>query len=104
MNNQTVEVMAKARRELVRWGLLQSLHVAAPEGCTVPLLRTVVEGVYSDATEHEVEKELDYLRERGLVHVTKHDVLPTFAKLTRDGTDVVEYTVSCEPGIARPRK
>jgi hypothetical protein len=104
MSNQTVEMMAKARRELVRWGLLQSLHVAAPEGCTVPLLRTVIVGVYSDATEHEVEKELDYLKERGLIHLSKPEMQPAYAKLTRDGTDVVEYTVSCEAGIARPRK
>jgi len=27
-----------------------------------------------------------------------------FGKLTREGVDVVEYTVLCDPGIARPRK
>ena len=27
-----------------------------------------------------------------------------FADLTRHGVDVAEYTVDCEPGIARPAK
>ena len=27
-----------------------------------------------------------------------------FAELNRHGTDVAEYTVECDPGIARPQK
>jgi hypothetical protein len=26
------------------------------------------------------------------------------AELTRYGVDIVEYTIACEPGIARPKK
>ena len=45
------------------------------------------------------------MAERGLVTITGRDLQPQwFCKLDRYGIDVVEYTVACEPGIARPAK
>ena len=47
----------------------------------------------------------DYLAERDLITITGRDMQPQwFCKLDRYGMDVVEYTVPCEPGIARPNK
>ncbi|MNW20815.1 hypothetical protein D3C71_2213900 [compost metagenome] len=59
---------------------------------------------YPNATELELRRELDYLADRELVKLTKEPSGRWFATLTRYGTDVVEYTVDCEPGIARPSK
>jgi len=38
------------------------------------------------------------------VILKRHEGAPWTAELTRHGVDVVEYTVECEPGIARPKK
>ena len=45
---------------------------------------------------------LDFKRE--LVTLDKQPSGRWFAVLTRHGVDVAEYTVDCEPGIARPAK
>lgn len=58
-----------------------------------------------DLTPLELRRNLDYLAERNLVTITGRDSQPQwFCKLDRYGIDVVEYTVACEPGIARPAK
>ena len=46
----------------------------------------------------------DYLHDRELVRVDKQPSGRWFAELSRFGVDVAEYTVPCEPGIARPAK
>ena len=47
---------------------------------------------------------MEYLQGRQLLDIEGEDSDVWFAKLTRAGIDVVEYTVPVEPGIARPRK
>ena len=59
---------------------------------------------YPDATPLELRRELDYLSDRDLVKLEKRPDGKWFADLTRYGTDVAEYTIDCEPGIARPVK
>ena len=51
----------------------------------------------------EVENEY-YEQCRELVALKNIDSPCWHADLTRIGVDLVEYTVSCEPGIARPQK
>ncbi len=64
----------------------------------------MIHSSYPDASPLEVRRELDYLRDRDLVAL-KHDPSGRwFGDLTRFGTDVAEYTIDCEPGIARPQK
>lgn len=94
----------KQRREFGRWVLLLALNNASPIGAWEEVLLSTMQGMYPDTTKHEVRRELDYLAERALVHVRKEPSGRWFAKLTRAGTDVVEYTVECDPGIARPEK
>ena len=94
----------KQRREFGRWVLLLGLNNSEPYGAWEEVLVSIVQGMYADATRNEVRRALDYLSERGLVHVKKNPDGRWFGKLTRLGVDVVEYTVSCEPGIARPEK
>ena len=95
----------KERRELARWQILQTLHVAGRAGASETLIFNVLHGASLHLTHDEVRRQLDYLEERELVTVVGRDSAPIWvAHLTRDGTDVVEHTVACDPGIARPKK
>jgi hypothetical protein len=95
---------AKIRREGMRWNLLLSLNNARPIGAYEELLLSIVQAIYLDATAMEVRRELDYLADRRLVDLTKEPGGRWLAELTRYGVDIVEYTVECQPGIARPAK
>lgn len=96
--------MQKLRREQVRWVLLLALNNARPIGAVETILLGVVHGVYPDATALEVRRELDYLASRRLVAIDKSPAGPWRVSLTRLGVDIAEYTIDCEPGIARPEK
>ncbi|WP_217994845.1 hypothetical protein [Methylogaea oryzae] len=95
---------AKIRRESMRWYILLTLQNAQPIGAFEELILTTLQGIYTDATQHEVRVQLDYLHSRDLVDIERKPDGRWFAKLDRYGVDVVEYTVDCEPGIARPPK
>lgn len=94
----------RQRREFTRWVLMLALNNARPIGAWEEVLVSTMQGVYVDATRQEVRLELDYLEERGLVKIKRRPDGRWFAELSRDGVDVVEYTVDVEPGIARPAK
>lgn len=96
--------MAKARREGIRWLILLTLNNARPIGAYEGMVLTVAQSEYPDASAHELRRELDYLSDRRLVELKKEPGGKWFADLTRLGTDIAEYTVDCEPGIARPAK
>jgi hypothetical protein len=95
---------AKVRREALRWLILLTLNNARPIGAFEGPILSVAQSEYPDATPLELRRELDYLHDRELVRVDKQPSGRWFAELTRSGTDVTEYTVSCEPGISRPAK
>lgn len=92
----------KARREFMRWIILLALNNARPNGCYEELVLLATQGYYQDATAMELRRELDYLFDRKLVDLKKEPSGRWFCDLTRYGVDVVEYTVDCDPGIARP--
>jgi hypothetical protein len=94
----------KVRRESMRWLILLTLNNARPIGAYEELVLATLQAMYQDATPMELRRELDYLADRGLVELRKEPSGRWFADLTRDGTDVAEYTVECDPGIARPPK
>jgi hypothetical protein len=94
----------RLRREALRWLILLTLNNARPIGAFEGLILSVAQSEYPDATAMELRRELDYLGERELVKVDKQPTGRWFAMLTRHGVDLAEYTVSCEPGIARPAK
>ena len=96
--------LEKARREEIRWRLLKALDAGRPHSVTEALLLAVLDDVHLTVTELELRRELDYLRDRGLVTIKGEADNDWQADLTRDGIDVVEYTVEVEPGIARPPK
>lgn len=95
---------AKVRREALRWLILLTLNNARPMGAHEGPVLSVAQAIYPDATPLELRREMDYLHDRELVKVTKSPSGPWHADLTRHGVDVAEYTVDCEPGIARPAK
>ena len=82
---------AKVRRESMRWNILLTLNNARPIGAY-------------EATALELRRELDYLADRSLVDLKKEPSGRWFADVTRYGVDIAEYTVDCQPGIARPVK
>ena len=95
---------SKVRRESLRWLILLTLNNARPMGAQEGPILSVAQSVYPDATQLELRRELDYLHGRELVQVVKSPSGPWHAQLSRHGVDVAEYTVDCEPGIARPAK
>lgn len=94
----------KIRRETMRWVVLLTLSNATPIGAYEELVLSTVQAMYLDATALEVRRVLDYLADRALIKLVKEPGGRWFADLTRDGTDVAEYTVDCDAGIARPVK
>lgn len=94
----------KARREHLRWLVMLTLNHARPIGAFEGPILSVAQSEYPDCTQHELRRELDYLHDRKLVEVTRKPDGRWFAELSRYGVDVAEYTVDCEPGIARPVK
>ena len=47
---------------------------------------------------------INTLSDRRLIDLTKQPAGMWFADLTRLGVDLAEYTIDCQPGIARPDK
>lgn len=94
----------KVRRETMRWLVILTLHNASPMGAYEELVLATVQGMFPDATALEVRRVLDYLSDRELVKLVKEPSGRWFADLTHFGTDLAEYTVDCDPGIARPAK
>jgi len=102
--------LEKARRENLRWLILLALNSAQPVGASEQVVFSAITPMMPDLTQLEMRRNLDYLAERDLITITGraingHPGQPQwFCKLDRFGLDVVEYTVPCEPGIARPNK
>lgn len=94
----------KARREGMRWHLINTLNKARPYTSSEVFLLDVMRGIYPDATAMELRQQLDYLKDRRLLVLTKQPSGMWFADLNRLGVDIAEYTVDCEAGIARPPK
>ena len=95
---------AKVRRESMRWNILLTLNNARPIGAYEELVLSTIQAIYPDATALELRRELDYLADRSLVELKQEPGGRWFADVTRYGVDIAEYTVDCQPGIARPVK
>jgi len=96
--------MEKIRRENMRWLILLTLNNARPLGAYESIALSVVQSEYPDATALELRREADYLADRKMLDIVKEPSGRWHLDLTRLGTDIVEYTVDCAPGIARPTK
>ncbi len=96
--------MDKIRREDMRWQILLTLNNASPIGAYEELIIQVIRATYQDVSALELRKHLDYLEARELVVIKREPSGRWFCDLTRYGVDVAEYTIDCDPGIARPNK
>lgn len=96
--------IAKARREGMRWLLMNALNNARPLGAMDQLLLTVAQDMYPDTTANELHQQLEYLNDKDLVDIEKRPDGHWNSKLNSNGIDVVEYTEHCPAGIARPAK
>jgi hypothetical protein len=97
--------LQKAQREEVRWRILRALDAGRPRPVSETILLRVLTDIELPITAHELRRELDYLAGRLLIEIQGRDAGPVWtASLTRMGIDLVEYTIPCEPGIARPKK
>lgn len=96
--------MAKIRRETMRWNIILTLNNAQPMGTSEEIVLSVVQAISPDSTQVEMRRELDYLEKRELVKTHREPHGHWHAELTRIGVDLAEYTVDCDPGIARPVK
>lgn len=94
----------KARREGMRWHLINTLNKARPYTSSEAFLLDVMRGIYPDVTALELRQQLEYLQDRGLLDLTKQPSGMWFADLNRLGVDIAEYTIDCQAGIARPEK
>jgi hypothetical protein len=96
--------MEKARREQIRWLVMVAVNAGRPEPVAEPLILSAIQGVPVQCTALELRRELDYLEDRKLLLLDRHEGAPWTAELTRHGVDFIEYTIAAEPGIARPKK
>lgn len=94
----------KARREGMRWHLINTLNKARPYTSSEVFLLDVMRGIYPDVTALELRVQLEYLQDRHLIDLTKQPSGMWFADLNRLGVDIAEYTIDCQAGIARPEK
>ena len=96
--------LEKSRRETLRWLILLTLNAARPRDAGERMVHETIRQELPDTTARELRQQLDYLAERDLLHLEGRDKASWRAKLTRYGVDIAEYTIDCEPGIARPPK
>lgn len=96
--------MEKLQREEIRWRILKILDAGRPLPVSEAITLRALQDSNLVVTPHSLRRELDYLEDRKLVTVTGKDSPTWSADLTRLGVDVVEYTLDCDPGIARPKK
>lgn len=95
----------KVQREKTRWRILKVLDAGRPLPVSEDVIREVLQDTALPITPAALRRELTYLEDRRLVEISGRTTTPVWAaKLTRHGVDVVEYTVECLPGIARPPK
>ncbi|WP_105900442.1 hypothetical protein, partial [Haemophilus influenzae] len=64
-------MMEKARREGMRWQLLNVLHKAMPYTTSEQFLLDVIRGIYPNVTALEIRQQLEYLQDRKLISIDK---------------------------------
>jgi len=96
--------LQKNVREQARWRILRILDAGRPSPVSESTILLALNDAKLSLTAAELRRELDYLDDRKLVRLVDQDTACWGAELTHYGVDVVEYTIACLPGIARPPK
>ena len=103
MSNDTMDLEQKQREE-ARWRILRVLDAGRPTAVSENIVWRVLHDIRLPMSVSTVRREIDYLRDLGLVEVEGKETETWFVKLTSRGVDVVEYTLAAPAGVARPRK
>jgi len=103
MSNGTMDLEQKQREE-ARWRILRVLDAGRPIAVSENIVWRVLHDIRLPMSVSSVRREIDYLRDLGLVEIEGENSESWYAKLTAMGVDVVEYTVVAPAGVARPRK
>ncbi len=96
--------LEKVQREETRWRTLRVLDAGRPLAVAETVIWRALTDIDLPVTPHSIRRELDYLRDLGLVELAGEDGPTWRAALTARGVNVVEYTEPPPPGIARPKK
>lgn len=96
--------LEKAQREQTRWRILKVLDAGRPLAVSEMVILQVMQDASLPLTPSGLRRELDYLEDRKLVVLSGRNGPVWSAELSHYGVDVVEYTIDCLPGIARPVK
>ena len=94
----------QARKEGARWIILQTTGLGADLGVTEDMILPVLQSSWVGLARGFMRGQIDYLESRGLISTERPALKPWRVRLSRHGHDLVDYTVDCEPGIARPEK
>ena len=86
----------------IRWEILRTVKVGGLLGASESMMLATLRAGFLFADCTLVREQMNYLEERGLLKVTRSEVDGWVATLSRAGTDLIEYRIDCEPGIARP--
>jgi len=103
MSNGTIDLEQKQREE-ARWRILRVLDAGRPITVSENIVWRVLHDIRLPMSVSSLRREIDYLRDLGLIEVEGEETETWFAKLTAQGVDVVEYTLAAPAGVARPRK
>jgi hypothetical protein len=96
--------LGKIQRESARWRILRILDAGRPLPVSEHTVLLALNDAKLSLTMQELRRELDYLDDRKLLRILDVHTSHWSAELTHYGVDLVEYTVDCLPGIARPSK
>lgn len=86
-----------------RWYILVALHTSGHVGCDEVWIRHSLQSIFPLTTTVQwVRDQLDYLKRRNLITIKRRHGQSWWVNLDRYGYDLVEGSVECDPGIARP--
>ena len=103
MSDGTINLEQKQREE-ARWRILRVLDAGRPIAVSENIVWRVLHDIRLPMSVTSVRREIAYLRDLRLIEVEGEDTETWYAKLTAQGVDVVEYTLTAPAGVARPRK
>ncbi len=92
------------QREEARWRMLRVVDAGRPIAVSEQIIWRVLADIKLALSLVGVRRELQYLRDSGLLELEGEGGETWFAKLTSSGVDVVEYNFPAPAGVARPKK
>jgi len=96
--------LSHARARMIRYRILKILDAGRPYPVGEGLIGDILVDIDLDATQMEIRRALQYLRDIQFVDLTDERGQPWMASLLPAGIDYLENTRLTQPGIARPEE